>query len=203
MVCVSAAPMQSLMLMSRKRVVSPHGRLALYVVLSAVCVALDQLCKAFMRGYLADGPKPFIPGVLQLQLIGNTGAAFSIGEGKQLLFVCLALAVFVGCAVWVFRDTQLPLALIASLSCVAGGGLGNMVDRLASGVVTDFFATEFMSFPIFNVADIFVTVGVVVSFLLWWRYDSQMESRLRAPQSYRVDLINELLSFWSTAFLIL
>lgn len=175
MVCVSAAPMLLPMLMSRNRGLSPRGRLALYIVLSAVWVALDQASKAFMRGYLAAGSKPFLPGIMQLYLIGNTGAAFSIGEGKQLLFVCLALAVFVGCAVWLVRDSQLPVALIVSLSFVAGGGLGNMVDRLVSGAVTDFFATEFMSFPIFNVADIFVTVGVVVSFLLWWRYDSSRD----------------------------
>lgn len=135
------------------------------------CVALDQLTKHVMLSYLADGPKPFIPGIMRLVLTGNTGAAFSMGEGHQLAFVLIACVIFVAALIWVSTDKNMPVPLSASLCMVAGGGLGNLIDRLSTGTVVDFFATEFMSFPIFNVADIFVTVGVVLSFVFWWRYD--------------------------------
>ena len=56
--------------------------------------------------------------------------------------------------------------LTVGLSCVAGGGIGNMIDRLVQGSVTDFLATTFIDFPVFNVADIFVTCGVAVCLLI-------------------------------------
>lgn len=142
---------------------------------AGVCVALDQISKQFMLNYLAQGPKPFIPGVIQLVLTGNTGAAFSMGEGHQFIFVLITCVIFVAALLWVSTDKNMPLTLSASLCMVAGGGLGNLVDRVSSGSVVDFFATEFMSFPIFNVADIFVTVGVVLAFISWWRYDARLE----------------------------
>lgn len=137
-----------------------------------VAVVLDQATKAWARAALAGGPAPLVPGVMDLVLVGNTGAAFSMGEGKQWLFVLLALAITVGCVVWVARERDMPLALACSLGAVVGGGIGNMIDRVATGTVTDFFATAFVDFPVFNVADIFVTCGVVAVILTWHHWDS-------------------------------
>lgn len=112
-----------------------------------------------------------IPGIIDLVHVENTGAAFSIGEGAGPLFAVVALAI--ACGAFVFVCTQEPpLSLTVSLACVVGGGLGNMFDRIMHGSVTDFLATTFIDFPVFNVADIAVTCGIAVSFvayLLWER----------------------------------
>ena len=139
------------------------------IVLS--CVLLDQLVKAYMRSYLVEGISiSFVPGVLNLQLTYNEGAAFSIGEGNNILFILLAIAVALGTFIWVLTSSSMPLVLVCSLACVAGGGLGNLIDRLVFGAVCDFFDFAFISFPIFNVADIFITCAAVVScmsFVFW------------------------------------
>ena len=62
------------------------------------------------------------------------------------------------------------------MSTNAGGGIGNAIDRVVAGKVTDFFATTFMDFAVFNVADIFITCGVVVAFVLWTRWDRAREA---------------------------
>ena len=136
-------------------------------------VVLDQVTKAWARAALAGGPVSLVPGVMDLVLVGNTGAAFSMGEGKQWLFVLLALGIVAACVSWVVREREMPTALSCALGAVAGGGVGNMIDRVATGSVTDFFATTFVDFPVFNVADIFVTCGVVAVLYLWHRWDAE------------------------------
>ena len=101
----------------------------------------------------------------------NTGAAFSIGRGATWFFVGCAVVAFVVACMLVWNN-ELPFPLVLSLGCVAGGGLGNMIDRVATGSVTDFLATAFIDFPVFNVADIFVTCGVVVSLVLYLRWEA-------------------------------
>lgn len=146
----------------------PFVRIATLLAVALVVLLFDQASKAFMRSYLADGPREFIPGVLGLRLVENTGAAFSMGEGSQWLFVIIAILVCAAAIVWVALDASLSLGLISSLGLVVGGGVANLVDRIWLGAVTDFFATEFINFPIFNVADIGITCGVVLTLLLWW-----------------------------------
>ena len=70
----------------------------------------------------------------------------------------------------------MPASLVCALGAVAGGGVGNLIDRVAAGRVTDFFCTTFIDFPVFNVADIFVTCGVVIAFALAWRWDVAREA---------------------------
>lgn len=148
-------------------------RITLYFVIVLVGIILDQLTKAWAREALVGGSQTFIPGILDLMLVMNTGAAFSIGAGSTWVFIIIA-AVLVGAAtLWVIREDALPTPLVCTLACVSSGGLGNLIDRVVFGKVTDFFATTFMDFPVFNVADIFVTCGVVLSLIVLFRWDSQ------------------------------
>ena len=66
---------------------------------------------------------------------------------------------------------------MVSLGVICGGGAGNLIDRFVRGSVTDFFATEFIKFPIFNVADIAISLGIFVAFILIWRYDRRDDQR--------------------------
>lgn len=146
----------------------------LFVMTTVACavVAFDQFSKAYMRHYLASGPQPLLPGVIRLVLVQNKGAAFSIGEGSSWLFVIFALVIVVAAYIWVVCDKQLPTSIVIGLGIVCGGGVGNLIDRVVAGAVTDFLATEFIDFPIFNVADIAITCGIIGTFLLVHHFDA-------------------------------
>lgn len=137
-------------------------RITLFLAMAAVAVILDQIVKAWVRSTLpkTGDTAPFIPGVLRLLHVENTGAAFSMGEGKGFFFVAIAVAIFILALLAVWKE-ELSVPFALALGAVAGGGIGNMIDRLVQGSVTDFFATQFMDFPVFNAADIFVTLGVI------------------------------------------
>lgn len=150
-------------------------RIALYWLVLVLAVILDQTTKAAAREVLADGPRVLIPGVINLVHVENTGAAFSIGEGGGVIFILIALAFIVASSVIVVRTDDLPSSLVIFVGLVAGGGLGNMIDRIIDGSVTDFIATAFMNFPVFNVADMCVTVGVALSVVGFWVWDSHRE----------------------------
>lgn len=155
----------------------PARRVALYCLVAAAVVALDQAVKAAMRALLVPGePVTLIPGVMDLSLVYNTGAAFSLGRGAGPLFVAIAALISLGGLWLAWRRTDAPLSLVLIVACVAGGGIGNAIDRMTlDGAVTDFFATTFVDFAVFNVADVFITCGVVVAFLLWVRWDARVE----------------------------
>lgn len=151
-------------------------RLALSCLVAAAVVALDQASKAAARAALVPGePVTLIPGVMDLSLVYNTGAAFSLGEGAGPFFVAVAAAITLLGAWVAWRRTEVPLPIALVLGAVAGGGIGNAVDRVTLGAVTDFFKTTFVDFAIFNVADIFVTCGVLLALALFWRWDSRLE----------------------------
>ncbi len=156
---------------------SAPARLGTYAGAAAAVVALDQVTKALVRGSLVPGkPVTLIPHVMDLSLVYNTGAAFSMGEGKGLLFVLVAAGIALGCAVLAWREDDVPVPLVVTLGCVAGGGVGNAIDRVVAGKVTDFFATTFMDFAVFNVADIFITCGVIIALVLWVHWDREREA---------------------------
>ena len=112
---------------------------------------------------------------MDLSLVYNTGAAFSMGEGRGTLFVLICTVICAGCCVLAWRERDMPSALLVTLGCICGGGIGNAIDRVVAGRVTDFFATTFMDFAVFNVADVFITCGVILAFILWCRWDAKRE----------------------------
>ena len=153
---------------------STAARLALLGGAAAAVVVLDQLSKAWVRAALVPGkPVTLVPHVMDLSLVYNTGAAFSMGEGRGALFVLICAVICAGCCVLAWRERDMPPALLVMLGCVCGGGIGNAIDRGVAGRVTDFFATTFMDFAVFNVADVFITCGVILAFVLWCRWDAK------------------------------
>ena len=153
---------------------STAARLALRGGAAAAVVVLDQLSKAWVRAALVPGkPVTLVPHVMDLSLVYNTGAAFSMGEGRGALFVLICAVICAGCCVLAWRERDMPPALLATLGCVCGGGIGNAIDRVVAGRVTDFFATTFMDFAVFNVADVFITCGVILAFVVWCRWDAK------------------------------
>lgn len=137
----------------------------LETIVIAALVILDQLVKYLVKtGIPLGGSVPFLPGVLGLTHIHNTGAAFSMleGGGARWFFVVLTVA-FVAAALWVLYAKKLrhPLGKWSWVMLIAGA-MGNLIDRCLFGYVVDMFEVQFIHFAIFNVADIFVVVGGIL-----------------------------------------
>ena len=137
-----------------------------YAVLTLLLAAADQLIKALVRRAPVGSALFELPGIVRVTHRSNTGAAFSLFSGKAAL-LALASAALMALVVWLFLRAMHPsrpakLALAALL----GGGIGNLVDRVLFGSVTDYIQTLFVDFPVFNFADICVTVSVGVLLLL-------------------------------------
>lgn len=149
----------------------------LYYLLAAALVVMDQLVKFLVRANipLGDGV-PFIPHILQLTYYQNTGAAFSIFEQHTWILTLISAAASVLLIVLLAKKTfNHPFAMV-SLALVLAGAVGNLIDRLFLGYVTDMFQTLFMNFPIFNVADICIVCGGIafcVYFLLFCKEEEK------------------------------
>jgi len=135
----------------------------LYSLFAAVIVAADQFTKYLTVANIALYEDiPFIPGFLGFTYVQNTGAAFSSFEGQQWLFA-LVFAVFTGMIFWEYFKKPMGFTGFERwcIAAVYGGGLGNMIDRVRLGYVVDMIETKFMEFPVFNVADCFITCGCI------------------------------------------
>ena len=126
-------------------------------------IALDQWVKfEIVKNIQLGEVKPFIPKILSLTYLRNTGAAFSILENQQWLFAVITLVV-IGAAIWYLsKHIKDSVWLLSALSLIIAGGIGNFIDRMRQGFVVDMFQLDFINFAIFNVADSYLTIGVLV-----------------------------------------
>lgn len=132
-------------------------------------VLLDQATKMAAIMHLKDKPPvQVIPGVFEFQYLENSGAAFGLFPNGQLFFVAIAAAILIFGKIFYSRlpASKRYFPLKACIVCIAAGALGNMIDRVAHGYVVDFLYFSLIHFPVFNVADIYVTAATAVLFLL-------------------------------------
>ena len=146
--------------------------LTAFIVIAAG-VILDQWSKYMAVLHLqgTDGVD-LIPGVFRLTYLVNRGAAFGVLQGQQWFFYIITAVILVA-VLLVYRRMPagrkfLPLRVCAVL--IVSGALGNLIDRVGQGYVVDFFYFELIDFPVFNVADIFVTVSAVLLAVLLLLY---------------------------------
>ena len=137
----------------------------IYMLLAVLGItAVDQVTKYLVVELIPlFGRVDVIPGLISLTHTRNTGAAFSSFEGMQWLFIIL-FAVFTLAVVWEMWKKSMPFTKLERwlIVCIYGGGLGNMIDRVRFGYVVDMIKTDFMDFPIFNVADCFITCSCIL-----------------------------------------
>ena len=136
---------------------------ALYALFAAGIVALDQFTKYLTLANIAFGEQiSFIPGFLRFTYVRNYGAAFSSLQNQQWLFALIFLA-FTGLIIWEYRKNTMGFSKFDRwcIAAIYGGGLANMIDRVRLGYVVDMIETEFIEFPVFNVADCFITCGCI------------------------------------------
>lgn len=135
---------------------------AVYFLISGALVVVDQAVKYFVRqGIPLHTAVDFLPGVA-LTYVQNTGAAFSLFHEHTWLLTLLSGVVSVALVVALARKIFPHWWGMLALALLLGGAVGNFLDRLLLGFVTDMFATTFISFPVFNVADMGVVIGGVL-----------------------------------------
>lgn len=132
----------------------------LYYLIAICLIVVDQLVKWWVRSAIPLGQSiPFIPYVMDLAYVRNTGAAFSIFSTHTWLLTLISLGGSVLLAVLLWKNYFPGWVGKLSLSLVLAGAVGNLIDRALMGYVTDMFQTTFIHFAVFNVADICVVVG--------------------------------------------
>jgi len=157
----------------------------LYYLLAICLVVIDQIVKWWVRGNIPLGEAiPFIPHVMDLTYVQNTGAAFSSFSGMTWLLAAVSLVASAVVADLLRRDFFPGKWGRLCLALILGGAVGNLIDRVALGFVTDMFETTFITFAVFNVADICVVVGgllMVVYVLFLWDKDRESKGGGEEP----------------------
>ena len=132
-----------------------------FSIFAVLIVIADQITKYLTVALIPlYGRVDFIPGLLSFTYVQNTGAAWSMFEGMQWMFALIFL-VLTAAVLYEYFKSPLPFSTFERwcIAAIYGGGLGNMIDRVRLGYVIDMIKTDFMVFPVFNVADCFITCG--------------------------------------------
>lgn len=143
----------------------------------ALAIGLDQWTKYLVSASL-KGKSPLVlwNNVFELQYLENRGAAFGMLQGKQIFFFLVAAVVLIAAVylLWRMPVGKRYLPLLVCLCLIVSGAVGNMIDRVRLGYVVDFFYFKLIDFPIFNVADCYVTVATaLVVILIMFRYKEE------------------------------
>ena len=132
-------------------------------VIVLLLIALDQLVKSYIVQQIPLGEvRSWIPNFVSLTYLQNRGAAFSILQDQQWFFAIITLVVMVGVIWYLHKHMEDSLWMVLGLTLIIAGGLGNFIDRISQGFVVDMFHLDFINFAIFNVADSYLTVGVII-----------------------------------------
>lgn len=143
-----------------------EDKMLIYYLYALAVILLDQLTKyAIVKNMVQGESIPLIDNVFQLTSHRNMGAAFGILQNQRILFIIITLAVVTGIIVTLFRIGRTQPRISLGLSLVLGGAIGNFIDRALNGQVVDFLDFVLIHFPIFNVADAAITIGVVILLL--------------------------------------
>ncbi len=144
----------------------------------AALTGLDQWTKYLAVSHLQGQPAiPLWEGVFELQFVTNRGAAFGIFQNQRWIFLVLTAVVMVALIglFWKLPRTRRFLPLQVLCVVVEAGALGNMIDRIRLGYVIDFLYLKLIDFPVFNVADCYVTGGVFLAAILLFFYYKEEE----------------------------
>lgn len=158
-------------------------RFAVFIPIVVVWLVLDQASKLFFNGSYHAGQVISDPilGIFRFHLVYNTGGAWSIFSGATWALGAFSLVVCIALTAYLALTSQRPNAgELIGIALVVAGGIGNAIDRFTLGFVVDFIEPTFIDFPIFNIADIGVTCGIIlfiVSLLIHERTEAKRAAR--------------------------
>ncbi len=140
------------------------------LMLACLWVIADQWTKHWAVATLqGNDPQWLLGGTLRFHYLENHGAAFGLLQGQTFLFALFTVVVVAGLLFFLWRYHKKTLWLAVAIGLILGGAVGNLIDRMSTGYVVDFIEVDlvaFFHFPIFNVADIGVTIGVFLLAIL-------------------------------------
>lgn len=137
----------------------------LYLILASIIIAADQLLKFWTVANIALGETLFQNKIMSLTYLQNKGAAWNILEGHMWFFYIITTVCVIVILYMLYRNLNENKWLTVGLALILGGALGNFIDRLRLGYVVDMFQIEWFNFPIFNIADAALSVGVGCIFI--------------------------------------
>lgn len=144
-------------------------------VIAAIILVADLLIQDHIAKTMVPGQSiPVLPPVLSWTYILNNGAAFSLLRGGTPLFILVAFALLVAIVIYTVRHPDLPGPMMVALGLLAGGSAGNLWDRIISGRVVDYI--HVIDWPVFNLADSAIVVGMALGVYYYWRQDKRGES---------------------------
>lgn len=138
------------------------------IPISAFLIIIDYYTKYLTRAHLNNTSKPIIDDVFELTFVKNTGAAFGIMKDKQWLFIVMTILFLIAALVIILKINPQKRYIPFGLSVVflVSGAIGNFIDRVTLGYVTDMLYFKLIDFPVFNVADCYITCSVIVLIIL-------------------------------------
>ena len=130
--------------------------------ISIIVILIDQLSKFWIVQAIGKNKAvTLIPHVINIRLVRNTGAAFSLLENSTYFLGILSFLVSIGLILWIWRSKKMPIMKGLGFSFLLGGCIGNGLDRWLLGYVNDFIELIPISFPIFNAADIAINLALI------------------------------------------
>lgn len=156
----------------------------LWLILALLTVGGDQLTKYLVVTNIGGSDTvTAIPGIIDFVYVQNTGAAFSILSNSIELLSVISSIFCIGVVTYMITQRPKHKLLITSLGLLFGGAAGNVIDRIFRGYVVDFIETTFVRFPVFNVADIAITVGAILLVIYFLFFDKkEMEHQAQIAQ---------------------
>ena len=147
-------------------------------IVGLAILTLDQMVKEYVTAHIPLGEsRPFLPGFVELRALHNYGAAWSSFSGMRWLLTIATSAIVLWVLSLLLRGrVRHPVGVLACCLIIAGG-LGNSFDRIRLGYVVDMFCFQFISFPIFTVADMCIDAGVALGVLYYYRWFDKDNAR--------------------------
>ena len=150
------------------------------IIISIILLCIDQISKLLVVNLLTKTDSiTIIKNFFYLTYINNDGAAFSILVGKRIFLILIAVLVIVMLISYIKKNNIQNKLEVVSISLIIGGSLGNLMDRVIRGYVIDFLDFKIFNynFPIFNLADTFIVIGVFLLLLKEIRKENNLDSR--------------------------
>lgn len=143
----------------------------IWIIIAILIVVADQVTKYFVATGMSVGDTAFsIGNLIDITYVQNRGAAFSLLSGRLSLLSIISIAFCVLVIIYWVKKKPTHKLLCTAITMMFAGAFGNGIDRICRGFVVDFFQTTFISFPVFNIADIGITVGAIlmVAYFIWF-----------------------------------
>lgn len=146
----------------------------LWSIIAIVLTVADQWIKVLVLNHIGlEDTVAFLPGVADLVFVKNTGAAFSIFHDKTWMLSVVSVVFCAAVIVFMVWKRPAHFLLRCSLGLMFAGALGNAIDRIFRGFVIDYIKLTFINFPIFNLADICITIGAVLLIIYALFFDKE------------------------------